>query len=150
MTTQAEARGRDRAEPVYFAEITLSGSTPPTLYFSDRNIIISGQRYEDYLEGLSALGDEIKRVDSSGLNSHLTIRFRNEAYQSYGKLIDIGTEYPFDGASCRIGEAYLNEEGVPSDSAILFKGVLDQPFDIDLMGFQCPVSNMAYAADKKW
>ena len=150
MTAISEARSHDRAKPVYLVEIILSGPTPPTLYLSDRNITVASQLYEDYLDSLSGLGAELKRVDSSGLNVNAKLDFKNDRYMAHAHLIGIGEANPFDGATCLIKEVYLGNDGTPSASEILFKGKLDEPRNIDVMKFTCAVSTMEHAADNTW
>lgn len=149
MTTVAESRDRPRANPVCLIEIALKNSGP-TLYLSDRNLTVGAQRYEDYLRDLSGIGGEIKRATSGGLNADITLSFKNDRYQGYDYLIEIGDVYPFEGAVCVIKEVYLDDAGNASDAETVFKGVLDEPGDIDLSGFQCSVSSMELAADNKW
>ncbi|GAB4389055.1 MAG: hypothetical protein Kow0025_12080 [Thermodesulfovibrionales bacterium] len=137
------------ARPVCLVEITL-GNSGPVLYFSDRGVSVGGRAYEDYLEDLSGVGDELRRADSGGLNPAVTLRFRNDRYGPYGYLIEVGEEHPFEGAECVIKEAYLDDAGAPSEAETVFKGVLDEPRDIDLAGFTCSVSSMLMRADKEW
>ncbi len=146
MTLVAQARDRDRLHPVYLVEIVLLNSGP-TLYLSDRNITVGGQDYEDYMDGLSGLGSELERLDSSGLNSALKLTFKNDAYKSYDHLVEIGGAYPFERAEVTIKECYLDSTAVPSDTDTVFKGVLDEPRKIDLMRFTCMVTSMEFKAD---
>ncbi len=149
MTTIAQARDKDRARPVYLMEITLLNSGP-TLYFSDGNITVGGQRYEDYLGDLSGLGEDIRRSDSEGLNANINLGFKNDRYKAYTYLVELGETYPFEGAEVTIKETYLDAAGVPSDAETVFKGALDEPRDIDLMGFACRVSSVEFRADLKY
>ena len=146
MTLVAQARDRDRLHPVYLVEIVLLNSGP-TLYLSDRNITVGGQDYEDYMDGLSGLGSELERLDSSGLNSALTLGFKNDKYQAYNYLIEIGGAYPIELATVTLKECYLDAAGTPSDTEVVFKGVLDEPRKIDLMRFTCMVTSMEFKAD---
>jgi hypothetical protein len=143
------ARDRSRLKPAYLLEISLKNGGP-TLYFSDRNIEVSEQKYEDYLEDLSGIGEEIKRATSEGINADITLSFKNDRFRSYSYLIEIGESYPFEGAEVVIKEVYLDDDGVPSDVEVIFKGVLDEPKDIDLMGFKCSVSSMEFHKDRLW
>jgi hypothetical protein len=146
MATLEEARALDKAEPIYLLEVALLNSGP-TLRLSDRNVTSGGQSYEDYMEDLSGLGEELRRPDSTGLNSEIELRFTNEPMGAYSHLIDMDAEHPFTGAGVVIKETYLDDTGQPSESGVLFKGALDEPRDIDLMGFTCRASSMEFAAD---
>jgi len=150
MTTISQMRDRPRAKPVYLVEIALKNSGP-VLYFSDRNIVVGGQNYEAYLNDLSGIEDEVRRLSTEGLNANIDLAFRNDKYKTYNYLIEIGDTYPFEGAECVIKETYLGDDDLPAQStATLFKGVLDEPGDIDLMGFKCRVSSSIYAKDRNW
>lgn len=138
MTTITEARGHDRAQPVWLAEITLLNGGP-TLYFSDRIVTLDGKTYEDYLSGLSGPGEEIRRADSRGIEAETTILFKNERFGSYEHLIEVGDTYPFEGAECVIKEAYLGASGEPSGAEVVFRGFLGPPEGIDAGGFACKV-----------
>ena len=146
MTNISEARALDRAEPVYLLEVALLNSGP-TLRLSDRNVTVGGQSYEDCMEDLSGPGEEGRRQDSTGLNSELSFRFSNAPMGAYQHLIEIDAEHPFTGAGVVIKETYLDGTGQPSDTGVLFKGVLDEPREIDLMGFTCRATSMEFAAD---
>jgi hypothetical protein len=131
-----QLRDRPRAEPVYLVEIELKNGGP-TLYISDRNIVMTTQRYENYLD------------DLSDLNSFSVLKFRNDRYKTYDYLIEIGDTYPFEGATVTVKECYL--DGNDSSSAVvIFKGALEEPRDIDRMGFTCKVSPMEYVKDMQW
>ena len=144
-----QARDASRITPAYLVQITLNGGGP-TLYFSDRNINVAGQIYEDYLKDLSGIGNEVLRATSAGRNTDITLTFKNDKFQGYDYLIQVGDSYPFEAAVCRIYEIYLDDSGLASQQALLFKGVLDQPQDIDLFIFKCKVSMMPFLMDKRW
>ncbi|MDP2168406.1 MAG: phage tail protein [Thermodesulfovibrionales bacterium] len=141
-------RDMPRLNPIYLIEVTLKNNGP-TLYFSDRGIEIGSRIYEDYLKDLSGIGEELKRVSSVGLNADIQLDFKNDKWQAYNYLIEAGDTYPFEGAECLIKEIYLDGNDF-SEPVTLFKGVLDSPDDIDLMGFKCKVSSMPYAKDRGW
>ncbi|MEJ2183373.1 MAG: phage tail protein [Nitrospirota bacterium] len=147
MTTISEARDRDRASPVLLVEVALLGAGP-TLRFSDRNVTVEGLLYEDYLEDLSGLGEELRRADSQGLNAFVTLRFRNEPCQGHAHLVEVGEAHPFEGAPVIIKEAYLDEDGEATGAEALFSGVLEEPREIDLMGFTCRVSSLPSHKDR--
>ena len=142
-------RNYPRIEPIYIVEIALKNSGP-TLYLSDRNITFGGQAYENYIKDISGIEGEISRVDSAALNTDITITFKNDPYASYDYLVEIGDTYPFEGAECLIREVYLDDDDNPSDIVTIFKGVIDEPQDIDLLSFQCKVSSMMFQKDKQW
>ncbi|MDA8174210.1 MAG: phage tail protein, partial [Nitrospiraceae bacterium] len=87
---------------------------------------------------------------SAGRNTDLTLTFENDRFQAYPYLIQIGDTFPFEAAICRIYEVYLDANGSPSQPVLLFKGVLDQPTEIDLFVFKCKVSMMPFFMDKRW
>ena len=143
-----EARALDRAEPVYLVEVALLDSGP-TLYFSDRQITVGGRLYEDYLHDLSGLGAELTRASAGGLNTSLALRFKNDPWRSYGFLVEVGVDYPFEGSAVTVSEVLIESTGAPSAPAVIFKGLLEQPMDTDLMGFSARASSMEFAADNK-
>ena len=142
-------RNRSRAEPIYLVDVTLKNSGP-ILHFSDRNILVNVQQYENYIKDISGIEGEISRVDSAALNTDITITFKNDRYASYDYLIEIGDTYPFEGAECLIKEVYLDNDDNPSDIVTIFKGVIDEPQEIDLLSFQCKVSSMMFQKDRLW
>jgi len=149
MTTCAQARARDRAEPVYLVEIELKNSGA-TLYLAERNITAGGMRYEDYLLEIDGVEDELLRASSDTFNAEVTLRLRNDRYGAYEYLILLGETYPFEGAVCTIKETYLDGASMPSAPETVFRGVLDEPRQIDLMGMVLTVSDMSFAADLRF
>ncbi|RJQ22036.1 MAG: hypothetical protein C4560_03145 [Nitrospiraceae bacterium] len=149
-TSIQKALDRSRLKPVYIVESTLQGAGAPTLYFSDRNITVGSQIYENYLDDLSGLAEEIERATSEGLNPDIHLRFKNDRFMSHTHLIEIGSTYPFHGAVTIIKEVYLDDDNAFSDVRTIFKGALDQPRDIDELNFTCPVSAMTLVKDKQW
>jgi hypothetical protein len=145
----AQAREREYAEPVFLVDIELLNSGP-TLYFSDRLVTVGAQAYEDYVDDLSGLGDELRRQDSGALNADFTIRLRNDRYRTYEHLITMGDTYPFDGAEVTVKETYLDSDGTPSAAETLFKGVIDNLRNIDLLWFEARVSSRPFHDDRKW
>jgi hypothetical protein len=143
------ASQRNRAKSVCLVEIALLNSGP-TLYLSDRNVTVRGQRYEDYLSDLTGPGEELSRRDSEGLNSEIDLEFDNSRYRGYGCLIEAGEAYPFEGAECVIKTAWLDDDGELLELETVFKGSLDEPCEITLSGFACRVSSMEFSADIKW
>lgn len=143
-----EARVLDRAEPIYLVEVVLLNSGP-TLYLSDRQVTVAGQLYEDYINSISGLGAELRRAQALCLNAALELCFRNDPWRTYGHLIDACGDYPFGGSTVTVKEVMLDAEGVPSDAEMLFKGVLEEPRGIDLMGFYSRASSMEFAADNR-
>ena len=150
MTTIAEARNKIGIAPVYLVEITLLGTSPPTLYFSDRNITVSGQIYEDYIQEISGISEELKLVDSSGLSSDVSIVFKNDKYKTHDYLIEIGKTYPFSGASCTIKECLLDSDGNPSDVETIFVGACEEPSNINLLSFTCSISDKVIDKDERF
>jgi hypothetical protein len=149
MTTVAEARNRINVSPIYLIEITLLNSGP-TLYFSDRPVTISSQEYEDYIDSIDGIAEDISFLTSESLNSDITINFKNEPYLTHSYLIQIGDTYPFDGATCTIKEVYKLHDGTYSDVETIFVGILDEPENINLVGFSCNVSDKVISADEKY
>lgn len=153
MTTILQARDSSRIKPVCLVQVTLKNSGP-TLYFSDRNITVSGQLYEDYLHDLSGVAQELKRADSTASNVNIELAFRNDKISyngtDYASLITLGQAYPFETSVCQIYETYLDGNQNPSDTVLIFKGALDCPANVDLMGFKCKVSTMPMYMDARW
>jgi len=147
--SQKQALDKRRLKPVYLIEITLQNSGP-VLYFSDRNITVGSQIYENYLESLSGLGRQLRRRNSETLNLDIDFTFKNQRYKNYSFLIEIGDTYPFEGAETTIKKVYLDDDNTPSDVEIIEKVVLDEPSDIDLMSFNCKASAVPYAKDELW
>ncbi len=145
----AVCRDRNRAEPIFLIEINLKNSGP-TLYLSDRNILIGSQQYENYISEISGIEGEINLIDSSSSNTDISLTFKNDRYGSYNYLIEIGDTYPFEGAGCLIREVYLDDDNNPSDMVTIFKGVIDEPQDIDLLSFRCKLSSTMFQKDKQW
>ncbi|MDA8082271.1 MAG: hypothetical protein M0024_01270 [Nitrospiraceae bacterium] len=144
MTLNRELDGRS-IEPFYLLEIALQNGGP-MLYFADRNITVGSQTYEKYIESVSGISDEIKRIDSTFLNANITIQFKNIRFRTYNYLIEIGDTYPFEGALCTIKQLYT-AAGTP---LVVFVGYLDQPENIDLAGFTCQVSSVLANVDRTW
>ena len=147
--TAEEAMGRTRLKPVWLIDIMLKNSGP-TLNISDRNIEMYGTIYENYLDDLSGLGAELRRASSQGLNPDIRLNFANGKFRGYNHLVEIGDTYPFEGADITIREIYLDDDDVPSVEVTWFKGVLDEPENIDLMRFECSASGMPFAKDSIW
>ncbi len=143
-----EARAMCWAEPVYLVEVGLLASGP-TLYLSDRQVTVEGQLYEDYLHELSGLGAELRRRDAHGLNTALELSFKNDPWGAYAFLVEAFEDYPMDGAEVMVSEVLLDTDGLPSGTAVLFRGVLEEPREIDLMGFRCRACGMEFAADNR-
>ncbi|MBI5057009.1 MAG: hypothetical protein HZB61_10385 [Nitrospirae bacterium] len=144
--TQKKLLDRNRLNHIYLIEITLKNSGP-TLYFSDRNITVGGQIYENYLSSLDGLGDEIRRATSESLNTNIKLNFKNDRYKGYQFLILIDDTYPFTGAEMVAKEVYLDDNNNPSEAFLIFKGTLDEPRDIDEQKFICAISSMEYRKD---
>jgi hypothetical protein len=143
-----EARQLQRAETVYLVEIALLGSGP-TLYFSDRVITVGGILYEDYVHELNGVGTELKRLDSGGLNASLLIKFRNDPWRAYTYLSETLAAYPIVGAAVIVSEVMMESDGTPSDASVVFKGLMEEPHDIDLTDFSCRAMSMEFASDNK-
>ncbi len=146
----AQMRDSSRIQPVYLVQIALNGGGP-TLYFSDRNITVGSQIYESYLKDVEGIGNEIMRATSQERDAGVTLSFKNDAFQNYAYLIQIGDTYPFQGAICTINEIYENDlNGTQSEQTIVFKGALNEPQDVDLFSFTCKVSRMPWLMDRRW
>ena len=145
-----------------------------------------GTIYEDYILGIKGLKEAVNRRDSSALNVSLEIQFKNDPWQTYDRLVELGEVYPFEGAAVSIYEVYRDKDGIfftdeseardrlraeifqlieiqmpvsgpllkfttvqidlPAGAAkpLIFKGVLDQPRETDLMEFRCSCSSLEY------
>ncbi|MCP3680285.1 MAG: hypothetical protein GY782_08570 [Gammaproteobacteria bacterium] len=147
MTTINEGRTKLHAEPVYLFEIELKNSGP-TLYFSDRNITVGGQRYENYIDtSLVKIKNEVKRMTSEGKNASIPLKFYNEKYAAHTHLIEIDDTYPFVGSTVTVKEFYIIN-GTPSDTETIYKGILEEPVNITIATFECTLSSLIYAKDK--
>jgi len=144
-----KARAFTRLKPLWLVDIQLQNNGP-TLRFSDRNIIIDTVVYENYLDDLNNLEEEIERSSSEGLNPRIRLKFKNSKFRGYNHLIEIGDIYPFEGAEITVKKVYLDENNIPSIEETCFKGVLDEPENIDLIHFECSVSSMPFAKDQKF
>lgn len=142
------SEARVSVRPVYLVEIALQASGP-VLYFSDRNVTVGGQVYEDYIASVTTPAEEALRPTSESLNAPLSIEFRNEPWRGFARLIEAGAEHPFEGGRCTLSEAYIDDAGVCGTPVTLFIGTLDAPAEIDLQGFTCAVSALDYGADNK-
>jgi len=140
-------RDMPRLRPLYLIEIGLRNNGP-TLCLCTENILVGSEIYEDYISEVSGMGDELRRADSKAPNPEITLHFKNEPWRSYNYLIEAGVDYPFGGADCTIKELYIDDDGTLSTPLVLFKGVLDEPYDIDLISFKCNVSSPIYHKDK--
>lgn len=154
MTTPlSQVRDASRLKPVYLVQISLKNSGP-TLYFSDRNITVSGQLYEDYLHDLSGVAQELKRADSTAMNVNLELGFHNDKISyggtDYDHLIELCQAYPLETSICEIYETAYDWQGNPATPLLVFKGVMDCPENIDLMDFKCKVSTMPTYMDARW
>jgi hypothetical protein len=148
MTT--ETRSKVNLTPIYLVEIGLLGTGAPTLYFADRNLTVSSQDYLDFIDSIDGISEELSFLTSSGLNADITINFKNETFQTYTYLIQIGDTYPFDGAVCTIKEVYKKQDGTYTTPETLFVGVLDELENINLSSFSCNVSDKIISADEKY
>ena len=149
----ASVRDSSRLKPVYLVQLSLKNGGP-TLYLSDRSITVGDRVYESYLNDLSGLARELKRQDSTAKNVDLELSFRNDNISyggaDYAHLIELGQNYPFETAVCAIYETAYDASGFPAQPELVFKGVLDCPREIDLMGFKCKVSTMPEFMDARW
>src|SRR3990172_13054957 len=141
ISNKDQLRERRRLNPRYLLDITL-GNSGPTLHFSTRDIMVEGVQYERYIHSLSGIEEEINRSDSTFRNTDLTIFFLNRPYMAYTFLSEVEATYPFSGAVIVISETYLDDNGIPCAPDVIFKGVMDTPYDIDLMRFSVKVSSM--------
>jgi len=143
--TIAQLGDRARLHPVWLVEITLKNSGP-TLYFATRNVNVGSQRYENYLLEVQGVGDELRRVDSSGLNTRITLSFANKKFKTHKNLIEIGDTYPFNGADTVLKQVYIDDDGNPSsDVKTWFKGKIDQPDNIVRnRSFDCKLSSRLF------
>lgn len=138
-----QARNNAKITPILLVEITLKNSGG-IHYFSDRNIKVGTQQYDDYIANTVSLNEELRREDSIALNSDISLQFKNDKYKTYDYLILIGDTYPFENAKCVIKEVYMLESGSLSDTETLFVGYLDSPQDIDLLKFICKISSAEF------
>ena len=110
MVTLAEARSKIHVRPIFIFDIALLGDSAPTLYFSDRNVTVGGNDYEDFIDNMPDIQEEVRFINSSGLNSDITIVFKNDKYETKDYLIQFTETYPFNGATVTIQEVYQLEK----------------------------------------
>jgi hypothetical protein len=67
--------------------------------------------YEDYIIEIKGLKEAVSRRDSGSLNVSIEIRFKNDPWQTYSRLVELGEVYPFEGSSINIYEVYRDDEG---------------------------------------
>jgi hypothetical protein len=135
MNTLVEARALDRAEPLYLVEIALSGAGPLELYLAERDLEAGGVLYEGYLWGVEGPEWKLVRAGLSAPICSLGIRIQNEPWRGYSRLLDVGADFPFEGAQITLKEAYMGPDDIPCPPVALFKGLIDKVSSIDLMEF---------------
>ena len=133
MSMIAEARAHDRAEPVYLLEIGLLGADAPVLYLAERDLVAGGNCYESYLSEVQGLEWRLGSFAPVGPHAGPGFRLLNEPWREFSRLIEVGEEFPFEGASISLRETYLVRGGAPVPPEILFVGVLESTIAIDLM-----------------
>ena len=148
MTTVAELRDRTRANQIYLVEIALRGVGAPTLYLAMLEITVGAQDYQRYIDSITGLDDSYGVLTGSQVNVSINIVFLNDEYGGNDFLIEIGDTYPFEGADCTIKEVYLDDDGVPSTAKTVYKGVLDEPANINKLTFNTAVSDKAVRASQ--
>jgi hypothetical protein len=139
-----------RLNPAYLVEIKLKGDGP-TLYLSDRNISTTAHMYQDYIVDISGPAYKAARSSSEASNSEIILSFKNDRYGDSDFLVELDDTYPFEGAECTIRDAHLGDDFTLSAvGEVMFSGVLEGPYDVDLMGFKCRALGMEHLADKSW
>lgn len=133
MITNAEARAHDRVEPVYLVEIELVGAGAPMLCLAERDIEVDGIRYEGYLLEVGNLEWGIRRIALGDSARALRLRIQNEPWRGYSRLVEVGEDFPFEGAKVYLKEAYIDSEGTTTGSELLFRGVIVGASAVDLM-----------------
>jgi hypothetical protein len=142
-------RALPRYEPLYLVKISLSGGAH-VLYLSDRNIRVGDELYEDYLDDLEGVAEELRRAALESRNAEVTLRFRNDRYRGHQHLVELSEQYPFEGAQVEIYETALDARGRPAPPELLFRGTLEEPTGIDRLRFSCRVSSAEFAASLRW
>jgi hypothetical protein len=140
--TAAQARDSTRAAIVILAEIqTLNGG--PLLYFSDRNIIVGGVAYCDYLAAVSGVGDTLFRATSDFSSQAASVTLRNNPYDdgttAYSHLSELSEDFPLEGAAVAIKRVYLDDAGAPTTPETLLVGNFDSPQNITRIALTCSV-----------
>lgn len=148
--TAAIARDRPRAAVVYLVEIQTLASGP-LLYLSDRNKVVGGLAYSDYIARVDGLGDTLFRATADFQTMPITITFRNDPYDdgstAYGYLSALSEDHPLEGAAVAVKACYLDDDNEPATPETVFVGNLDSPRSITGISFVCPVlSREAYAS----
>jgi hypothetical protein len=132
----AQARDRNRAQPVYLVEIqTLNGG--PLLKFADRNILVGAVQYADYIGSLSGISGTLDRATSGATNSNASVVFKNDPYDAYAYLSDLSEDYPLEGAAIEVKELFIDDVGAQTTPTTIFTGNLDSPTGITSIAFSC-------------
>lgn len=135
MSKLDEARHHDRVEPVYLVEIKLLGDGAPLLYLAERDIVVDGTWYEGYLSGVEDLEWGIRRLAQGDAGKTPRLFIQNEPWHGYSRLVEAGEDFPFEGATLYIKEAYIDAAGAPTGSELLYQGLLVRASAADLMVF---------------
>jgi hypothetical protein len=132
----SEARDRSRAQPIVLVEIqTLNGG--PLLRLADRNVMIGGVQYADYVQAITGAGDTLDRGTAIFQNSNVQMTFKNDPWDAFQFLSDLSEAYPFEGAPVTVLVTYLDDDGTPATPEVIFVGNLDSPGGITTASLTC-------------
>ena len=128
--------------PVYLIHLLLDSGT---LYFSDRTFTYNSHNYEDYFYDLSEIGNMVRTMGGYE-NSHITLRFKNEKFQSSNYLIEFFDTYSIEKKYVEIYKLYADTDEVFATdvSTKIFKGEMGQPYDITDIDFKVDCSSMLF------
>ena len=134
--TAAVARDRTRAAVVYLVDIqTLAFG--PLLRLSDRNVIVAGVAYSDYIAGVSGVGDTLYRATGAFTSPPASITVRNDPYDTFTHLSELSETYPLEGAAVTIKTVCLDDDGTPATPETVFVGNFDSPTGVTGIAFTC-------------
>jgi len=135
MSSLASARSHILAEPLYLVEIRLMGTGSPVLHLAEREIDVGGTVYEGHLWEIKRFELGFNGPDIRGMDDLLKICLLNEPWRGYSRLLEMGEDFPFEGATIILRETYIGPDGMPATPDLLLSGVLEGVSGIDLMMF---------------
>lgn len=141
-----DARSLDLIRPVWLVDVEAPSGT---LHFSTARLTVGGVQYEDYIQGIGALAEELRRADSSALNVDLPVRFLNEPYRAYPALVYLADALPFAGARVTVSEVFIDASGEPGEPEVRYGGLCGTPEAITPSSFTCRLTSPAFAADAR-
>lgn len=144
--TAPDARSLDLIRPVWLVDVEAASGTHR---FATARLSVDGVQYEDYIQSMGALAEELRRADSSALNVELSVRFLNEPYRAYPALVLLADALPFAGARVTVSEVFMDASGEPGEPVVRYGGLCGTPESITPSSFTCRLTSPAFAADAR-